>query len=63
MKIYVLMDISVLGFYSYIEDISVFINYSKFKDIFNLYINISLKIYEILIILIRFEKNFKIHFI
>ena len=41
------MDISVLGFYGYIIDILVFINYSKFKDIFNLYIKISLKVYEI----------------
>ena len=41
------MDISVLEFYGYIRDISVFINYSKFKDIFNLYIKISLKVYEI----------------
>ena len=40
------MDISVLSFYGYIEDISVFINYSKFKDTFNLYIKISLKVYE-----------------
>ena len=40
------MDISVLEFYGYIGDISVFINYSKFKYIFNLYIKISLKIYE-----------------
>ena len=30
----------------YIRDISVFINYSKFKDIFNLYIKNSLKVYE-----------------
>ena len=45
-KISVFMDISVLGFYEYIEDISVFINYSKFKYIFNLYIKISLKVYE-----------------
>ena len=48
-KISVFMDISVLGFYGYIEyigDISVFINYSKFKYIFNLYIKISLKVYE-----------------
>ena len=36
-----------IGFYGYIDDISVFINYSKFKDIFNLYIKISLKVYEI----------------
>ena len=48
-KISVFMDISVLGFYGYIgdiRDISVFINYSKFKYIFNLYIKISLKVYE-----------------
>ena len=58
-KISVLMDISVLGFYGYIgyiEDISVFINYSKFNDIFNLYIKISLKVYE-MIISIRIEKK------
>ena len=41
------MDISILEFYGYIGDISVFINYSKFKYIFNLYIKISLKVYEI----------------
>ena len=41
-----LEDISLLGFYGYIGNISVFINYSKFKDIFNLYIKISLKVYE-----------------
>ena len=40
----------------YIGNISVFINYSKFKDIFNLYIKISLNVYE-MIISIRFEKN------
>ena len=40
------MDISILGFYGYIGNISVFINYSKFKYIFNLYIKISLKVYE-----------------
>ena len=45
-KISVFTDILVLGFYGYIGDISVFINYSKFKYIFNLYIKISLKIYE-----------------
>ena len=45
MKILVLTDISILGFYGYIRDISIFINYSKFKDIFNLYIKISLKVY------------------
>ena len=56
MKISVLTDISVLGFYGYIRDISVFINHSKFKDIFNLYIKISLRVYE-MIILIRFEKK------
>ena len=59
MKIYVLMDILVLKFYGYI---SVFINYLKFKDIFNLYIKFSLKVYE-MIISIRFEKNIKIHFL
>ena len=32
------------------------INYSKFKDIFNLYMKISLKVYE-MIISIRFEKK------
>ena len=47
MKIWVLTDISVLEFYGYIEDISVFINYSK--DIFNLYIKISLKVYAMII--------------
>ena len=56
MKKSVLIDISVLGFYGYIGDISIFINYLKFKDIFNLYIKISLKVYEI-IISIRFEKK------
>ena len=48
-KISVFMDISVLGFYGYIGyigDILIFINYSKFKYIFNLYIKISLKVYE-----------------
>ena len=40
------MNISVLEFYGYIGDISVFINYSKFKYIFDLYIKISLKVYE-----------------
>ena len=39
-----------------ISNISVFINYSKFKDILNLYIKISLKVYE-MIILIRVEKK------
>ena len=43
MKISILTDISVLGFYGYIGDISVFLNYSKFKDILNLYIKISLQ--------------------
>ena len=62
MKISVLMDIVVLGFYGYVGNISVFINYSKFKDIFNLYIKISLKVYK-MIISIRFEKNIKIHFL
>ena len=68
----VLTDISVLGFYGYIGDISVFINYSKFKNIFNLYIKIILKVYK-MVISIRFEKktlqfifykkkNIKIHF-
>ena len=52
MKISILTDISVLEF----TDISIFINYWKFKDIFNLYIKISLKIYE-MIISIRFEKK------
>ena len=59
MKISVLMDISAIVFYGYIGyigDILVFINYSKFKDIFNLYIKISLKVYE-MIISIRFEKK------
>ena len=50
-KISVFMDISVLGFYGYIKDILVFINYSKFKYIFNLYIKISLKVYEMKIFL------------
>ena len=48
-KISIFTDISVHGFYGYIEyigDISVFINYSKFKYIFNLYIKISLKVYD-----------------
>ena len=45
-KISIFTDISVLGFYGYIGDISVFINYSKFKNIFNLYIKISLKVYK-----------------
>ena len=47
MKIPVLTDISILEFYGYIGcigDILVFINYSKFKDIFNLYIEIILKV-------------------
>ena len=59
MKISVLMDISAIVFYGYIGyigDILVFLNYSKFKDIFNLYIKISLKVYE-MIISIRFEKK------
>ena len=43
MKISVLTDISVLRFYGYIGDMSVFINYSKFKDKVNLYIKISLQ--------------------
>ena len=46
-KISVFTDISVFGFYGYIIYISVFINYSKFKHIFNLYIKISLKVYKI----------------
>ena len=62
MEISVLTDISVLRFYRYIGVISVFINFSKFKDIFNLYIKISLKVYE-MIISIRFEKNIKIYFL
>ena len=48
-KILVFTDILVLRFYGYIGyigDISIFINYSKFKYIFNLYIKISLKVYE-----------------
>ena len=45
-KILVFTDISVLSFYGYIGDISIFINYSNFKYIFNLYIKISLKVYE-----------------
>ena len=45
-KISVFTDISLFGFYGYIENISVFINYSKFKDIFNIYIKISFKVYE-----------------
>ena len=59
------ISVLILGFYGYIgyiEDISVFINYSKFKDIFNLYIKISLNVYE-MIISIRFEKTIKIHFL
>ena len=39
------MDISEI-YWRYIEDISVFINYLIFKYIFNLYIKISLKVYE-----------------
>ena len=54
MKVSIFTDISVLGFYGYTGDISVFINYSKFKDIFNLYIKITLKVYK-MIISIRFE--------
>ena len=46
-KISIFMDISVFGFYGYIENISIFINYLKVKDIFNLYIKISLKVYEL----------------
>ena len=48
-KISIFTDISVLRFYGYIgyiRNISVFINYSKFKYIFDLYIKISLKVYE-----------------
>ena len=48
-KISIFTNISVLGFYGYIgyiRYISVFINYLKFKYIFNLYIKISLKVYE-----------------
>ena len=56
------ISVLILGFYIYIGDISVFINYSKFKDIFNLYIKISLNVYE-MIISIRFEKTIKIHFL
>ena len=40
MKILVLINISVFEFYGYIryiKNILVFINYLKFKDIFNLY--------------------------
>ena len=37
-KISIFTDISVLGFYGYIGDISVFINYSKFK-IYSIYIS------------------------
>ena len=62
MKISVLTDISVFEFYGYIGDILIFINYSNFKNIFNLYIKISLKVYE-MIILIRVEKNIKINFL
>ena len=51
------MDISVLEF----TNIFIFINYSKFKDIFNLYIKISLMVYE-MIISIRFEKTLKFIF-
>ena len=49
-------------FCEYIKSISMFINYLKFKNIFNLYIKIDLKVYE-MIILIRFEKNIKIYFL
>ena len=45
-KISIFTDISLLEFYEYIEDISVFINYLKFKYIFNLYIKINLKVYK-----------------
>ena len=45
-KISIFTDISLLGFCGYIRDILIFINYSKFKYIFNLYIKISLKVYE-----------------
>ena len=61
MKISIFMDISVLRFYGYIEyieNISLFINNSKFKDIFNLYFKISLNVYE-MIISIRFKKTLK----
>ena len=61
MKISGLTDISVLEFYKYIGYISVFINYSKFKGIFNLYIKISLKVYE-MVISIKFKKKLKFIF-
>ena len=51
LKISVLTDID-----KNFKDILVFINYSKFKYIFNLYIKISLKVYE-MIISITFEKK------
>ena len=39
-------NIDFYGYIIYIEDISIFINYSKCKGVFNLYIKISLNIYE-----------------
>ena len=39
-------NIDFYGYIIYIEDISVFINYSKFKSVFNLYIKISLNVYK-----------------
>ena len=42
-------------------DISIFINYSKFKNIVNLHIKIGLKVYE-MIISIRFKKILKFIF-
>ena len=52
------IDTLILRIYRYI----VFINYLNFKDIFNLYIKINLKVYE-MIISIRFEKNIKNNFL
>ena len=52
----IIQNLSVLVFYRYIENILVFTNYSKFKDIFNLYIKIILQVYKI-IISIRFENK------
>ena len=42
-------------------NISIFINYSKFKNIVNLYIKISLKVYEMIISII-FKKILKFIF-
>ena len=58
------MDISVLGFYGYIGDKSIFINYSKFKYIFNLYIKTILKVHEMKIFHLFFYRlGFSLFFI